>query len=254
MGSVYRRWGETPAAQKHFSEALAINRRSGSSADVGKVLVHLFNLYQDMGEMERALKEYNEALAMHRAAGDKGWETNTLLSIGQVHLKLGDPQTALPSFESALAISLGKNPKHAGFALHSIGVARLALGEMAEAVEALEKALPLRREARDLHGEASTLVELGEAYQKQGNLERAESSLRQSLSSPAGWTRGTSRRLLFSAWPGLTASAETWREPSEKSGRRSRSSNRSGRTSRTIACGPPSSHPNAPTTSSTSIC
>lgn len=181
MGSVYRRWGELPAAQKHFSEALAINRRSGSSADVAKVLVHLFSVYQDLGEMERALQEYNQVLVIHRAAGDKGWETNTLMSIGQVHLKLGDPQTALSSFESALAISLGKNPKHAGFALHSIGVARLALGQTAEAVEALEKALPLRREARDLHGEASTLVELGGAYQKQGDLERGESSLRQGL-------------------------------------------------------------------------
>lgn len=180
MGSVYRRWGELLAAQKHFSDALAINRRLGKSADVGKVLSHLGTIYQDLGELERALRVYGEALAIHRSAGDQRWETNALLSIGQVRVKLGDPQTALPSFESALAISL-ENPKQAGSALHFLGVARLALGQTAEAVDALEKALPLRRESRDLHGEASTRVELGGAYQKQGDVEKAESSLRQGL-------------------------------------------------------------------------
>lgn len=181
LGSVYRRWGELPTAQKHFSEALAINRQLGKSAEVGRVLVHLLSVYQDLGEMERALRESNEALAIHRSAGDQGWETNTLLSIGQVYLKLGNPETALPSFESALAISLGRNPKQAGSALHFLGMARLALGQTAEAVEVLEKALPLRRESRDLHGEAFTLVELGGAYQKQGDLAKAEPALRHGL-------------------------------------------------------------------------
>jgi CHAT domain-containing protein/uncharacterized protein HemY len=181
MGSVYRRWGELLSAQKHFSEALAINRRLGKSADVGKVLSHLGTIYQDLGELERALAVYGEALMAHRSAGDKRWEALTRLSIGQVHLKLRDPQTALASFESALGISLGQNDRDAGLALHSVGVARLALGQTAEALEALESALLLRRKAYDRHGEASTLVELGGTYQKQGTLERAEPFLREGL-------------------------------------------------------------------------
>lgn len=181
MGSVYRRWGELPAALKHFSEALAINQRLGNAAGEGYVLSHFLNIYQDLGDWERALDEYDDALMAHRSAGDKRWEAITLLSIGQVHLKLGDAQTALTSFESALGISLGKDDRGEGLALHSIGVAQLALGRTAEAIEALQKALPLRQEARDLHGEASTLVELGGAHQKQGDLVGAETFLCEGL-------------------------------------------------------------------------
>jgi CHAT domain-containing protein/Tfp pilus assembly protein PilF len=179
-GSVYRRWGELLTAQKHFSEALAINRRLGDSTNEAKVLVHQGSVYQDMGELERALEEYGRALEVHRSAQSKdvGWEITTLLSIGQVHLKLGDPQQALKFFDSALEISGEGN---AGAALYSVGVARLELGRTTEAIAALESALPLRKKARDRHGEALTRVDLGKAWQKQGDFAKAEPHLREGL-------------------------------------------------------------------------
>lgn len=183
IGSHHRRRGELLMARSSFSDALAINQRLGDSANEAKVLVHLGGVHQDLGELERALEEYGKALEVHGSVEtkDKDWEVYARLSLGQVHLKLGDPTAALSWFDSALAISRGENDRLAGFSLYGIGMARLELGRTAEAIAALQEALPLRQKTHDRHGEAWTLVELGKTCQSQGDLERAESHLREAL-------------------------------------------------------------------------
>lgn len=183
IGSLHRRRGELLLARSSFADALAINQRLGDAANEAKVLLHLGGVHQDLGELDRAREEYGQALSVHRSAEtkDRDWEVNARLSLGQVHLKLGDPAAALSWFDSALAISRGENDRLAGFSLHSLGTARLELGQTAEAIAALEEALPLRRTAHDRHGEAWTRVELGEAWQRQGELEKAEPHLREAL-------------------------------------------------------------------------
>ena len=68
-----------------------------------------------------------------------------------------------------------------GAAKHGIGVARLNLGQTAEAIQSLEAALPLRRDASDRLGEASRPCWSWGGPTKTRNPERAVLLINQAL-------------------------------------------------------------------------
>ena len=179
LASFHRRRGEPQKALDKLLEALKISDLTGEV----EVLNHLGAAYLDLGDAESALARYEQALEILRRNKDRGrWMAGTLTSIGQVYRTENRAEDSLPSFEEALAISreVGYSRGEA-LALHNLGMARLNLGETAQARRDLEQALPLRRQTGDRQGEASTLLALGKVHQAEGDLETAATVMRQAL-------------------------------------------------------------------------
>lgn len=182
LGLLLRRRGELQSALTDLRTALGINEQEGLLGDQGKVLAHLGGVYLDLGDMDKALDYYQQALKLFRSLQDRSQEGLALINLGQVYSKLRDWQTALDRFEEAWKIlSVEKHPRRMAAAQNGIGVARLNLGRAEEAIQSLEVALSHRRDAGDRLGEASTLLELGNAWRIQGEAERATSIIQEAL-------------------------------------------------------------------------
>lgn len=183
LGFLHRRRGEPQKALERFQEAESINR---SDPDLDrqytrKVLLNIGAVYQDLGQSEEALRIYQKALDESQLNEDQSDIAFVLAQIGQIELAGGRVQEAMANFRKALGIAQSiKNPKVTGLALHLLGVAHLKLGQLPEAVESLQSAL-LLREQTDRLSVAFTEQKLGEAYQAQNDLSRADSSLRRAL-------------------------------------------------------------------------
>ncbi len=184
IGILLRRRGELQAALTNLLTALDLNQSLGDRRDQGQVLLQLGVIYLTLGDTDQALRHNDQARELFHVIQDRGREGVALIQLGTVYSALKEWQAALENFEQAWIISSSpetKNARRMGAAMHGIGVARLNLGQTAEAIQSLERALPLRRDAGDRLGEAATLLELGEVYQGQGDWERAVSLTAEAL-------------------------------------------------------------------------
>lgn len=182
LGALHRRRGEPQKALTTLLKALEINQESKDTVGETRVRNHLGPVYLDLGQPERALAEYTETLQVLRSSEGNGiWIANTLINIGQVDLAQGQFQEALDRCEEALKVSHEAGGARDAMALHYIGVARSRLNQVPEAVQSLDAALALRRQSDDRPGQASTLLELGKAWRKQGDLQRAGALMQEAL-------------------------------------------------------------------------
>jgi CHAT domain-containing protein/tetratricopeptide (TPR) repeat protein len=182
LGQLYRRRGEPQKALATLQDALDINRQIKDRSSECRVRNHLGPVYMDLGQPDKALGEYERALEVLRSGdGNERWVANTLLNIGQVDLSTNRLHEALDRFEEALKASRQAGGARDAVAMHYIGVAQLKLHQTQEAIQSLESALALRRQAEDRPGEASTLLELGKAYKTQGDPDRAAPLMREAL-------------------------------------------------------------------------
>jgi CHAT domain-containing protein/Flp pilus assembly protein TadD len=179
LGSLHRRRGEPQEALAKFQQALDLVKGRNGEPDVRN---NMGPVYLDLGETDKALDEFEKALkSLQSGDGNDRAIVNTLVNIGQVDLKKSQNREALDHFEEALAISRKANGVREGVVLYYKGIAQLRLRQFSEAVQSLETALALRRQASERLGEAMALLKLGEAYQAQGDLGRAASLMREAL-------------------------------------------------------------------------
>jgi CHAT domain-containing protein/tetratricopeptide (TPR) repeat protein len=183
IGNIYQRRGEPLKAIHNFEEALKINQ---SEPELEKkyrvsVLLQIGSVDLDLGQADDALAEYQKALDASQRYEDSWGISNALWSIGRVELVRDRPQDALEHLGKALEIATQKQIISIQAAvLHEIGVARLKLHQLPQAVKSLEDALPLRKKTNRL-GEALTRQALGKAYLEEGDLARADSFLSDAL-------------------------------------------------------------------------
>ena len=94
-----------------------------------------------------------------------------LLTLAPALSKQGDPEVALDLLEN-LTVRLDSN--HSGQLRNQIGIIMTELGRLPEALEHLEEAVVLLREAGDDHRETRTLVNLGAVSSMMSRLDDAE--------------------------------------------------------------------------------
>lgn len=107
------------------------------------------------GESKRRLVALGgEALPLWQSLGLKREEARTLYMMAEAHRGLGDARQSLPLYEQALPLADEPLRSHA---LTAMGLSRLSLGEPAEALALLDRALEIQRRRGDAYGEAVTL-------------------------------------------------------------------------------------------------
>jgi tetratricopeptide (TPR) repeat protein len=124
-----------------------------------------------------------QSLAAARKAGDRQGEAAALTDLGILaNMRDGNPQRGVTLLEEAMAIArqLGDRSRESDV-LGNLGLATLATGQAARALEQFSQELSSARAAGDRFAEKTALYHLGLAQAKLGDLLRALASFEQAL-------------------------------------------------------------------------
>jgi tetratricopeptide (TPR) repeat protein len=99
-----RREGRLADANRNWTEALALCRRSGSRHDLIVALKGLGQIERDLQNGDAALPLYEEAVALCRAVSGPLLLAHTIGHLGNIHLDAGRLELAEPCYDEALAL------------------------------------------------------------------------------------------------------------------------------------------------------
>ncbi|MCA9717767.1 MAG: tetratricopeptide repeat protein, partial [Myxococcales bacterium] len=209
LGNTLARTLELEEATRHFDAARQIYERELGPGHplVAVALNNLGEGYVRREEFKRAEEAYERALAILRETVGDGH-----INVGVVHNNIGDVtlqqglhDRAIEHFRVAIKIfedNLGPDDENLGFPLSGLGETRLALGDVAGAVAALERAVRVRTGGTvSPYNQARTQLALARALWR---------------SSDAAETRGRALELADAAIAGFEASGPRGQKPGEE--------------------------------------
>lgn len=167
LAVLYQNQGQLQKALDLLTR-VAENKPAGES---GMTHYNMGNLYLELGDVDRAFENYRTSQEVFHANGDadKEKEINALIGIGRVRQRQGDTRKALAEYLKAQQLL----PQASWTVLHSIGLAKIEIGEAREAMASLEQALEIAQTSHDQSGEAVVLLALGAAHADLGQPARA---------------------------------------------------------------------------------
>src|SRR6266404_3738535 len=182
LGLLYWEMSQYPLAIEHFDKAIAIGHGLGDRILEASARNNLGLVYDELGEYRRSLDEYNRALELYRMAQSQlGTNTtiergisDTIGNIGGKHLLLGEYAEALGYYQQSLAIDerLKLKPSIC-LDLENIGLCYVGLGRADEAIQTLDRALLIAREAGLKKEEADCQKAKGSARMQLGRYTEA---------------------------------------------------------------------------------
>jgi predicted ATPase/class 3 adenylate cyclase len=188
--------GSMGDAAELWMESLRLFREVADRQGLALVLLSLGSRAIRMGHYDEAEGHIQESLALYRDMGDAFQTAYALLSLGALERERGQHDRAREHCEEALEVfRSAEYPWGIANALEWLAHLALAQGNFGEAIARAEEALKLLREmelGRAQRG--SVLYILGIALGELGALERAITTLRESLSSC--WERGVKPRVV----------------------------------------------------------
>ncbi len=162
--------GEAYHQQGLPDEALAAVKRAVATAPTElEYRLRLATLLRERGELKEAQNEFEAARQLRPA------DHQVLISLADVRLAQGDPEAVLDLLRPILADAGQKSPMTLARIQHLMGIAHLRAKRYGEAVTALEGAVrsaPLNPAIR---------LDLSQAYEASGNLQRAVTTLERLL-------------------------------------------------------------------------
>ena len=182
LGHLQLRLGSHTDALEVFEEALAIQRELGDNTGVAEALGGIVSAQCRGGDCLESETQLDAAFEIWRTQGNLEGIAGGMRSRGLVSLALGRADEAVARLEHSLRIwakLAGYPGSREGRAetLHSLGEAHHSLGDATSALQRLEEALALRREAWDRAGTAETLEALARVYRAVGDPAAAITSL-----------------------------------------------------------------------------
>ncbi len=106
LGLVARRSGDGATARARFDEALALGRRFGETRQIGHLLHNLGDLAYDEGELDAARTLLGESLDVFRSLDDRTSIAMALSSMGEVVAALGESAPARGLIEEGVALAI----------------------------------------------------------------------------------------------------------------------------------------------------
>lgn len=149
-GMIGERSGDPEGAERDYSEALALARRSGGGYEEGRALRLLAAVAGNGGRQTRTEDLLRQALGLfRRLPGDFLNRSNlagTLVSLAYLRSSQGDPEAAFDLAREAVEVHRDLNPRSLGLAdaLMALGQAARLLDRFDEARAAFEEAVRLR--------------------------------------------------------------------------------------------------------------
>lgn len=173
------RWdrGQVRPDDPALREGIALLRASGDRSGLARGLNLLCMTEFSAGNAAAAVEAAREALGAAREAGDKSREATSLSYLSVVTLFWAHFQDGLKYGRQAIALAeqIGDR-RRAAFAMSFTGRALVSLGEWGEALQVLERALPLVYEVATFHVPFE-LAALAILYFELGAVERAHAMM-----------------------------------------------------------------------------
>lgn len=135
------------------------------------------------GKHQAALENHLSALALRKKIGDAVGAAGVLTNIGIVYKFLGNYEAALDYYYDAVQVAATDSSETAGSTLvyHNLGEVLWRVGETAQAIKYLRRALNAHRKHSNELFESMALVNLGAAYSSRGEHRAALNYYQRSL-------------------------------------------------------------------------
>ena len=182
LGSICLSDDDVPAAQAHFSRALALHEEAQDIVGQANDHCHLGDVLYRSDKMEEAETHYQRAYELNVKAESTYGQANALTHLGDTSRKLGDLEASCSYYQRSLALHQ-ENEDLLGQAnsLKGLGHVRLRMDEIKLARECFEQALELHQAVNDLVGQANDISSLADIYQRLDDLTKAEEAYKESL-------------------------------------------------------------------------
>jgi DNA-binding SARP family transcriptional activator/tetratricopeptide (TPR) repeat protein len=161
----------------YLERSLAIRTELGDTMGEAQAAIGLGEGYLKIrGPGADALRYMRLAVDLLRPTGASSMRGVALNNLGEVYFELGDSDAAAECYAQARDIYHEVGGHTEGHVLHNLARVYLHLGRIDDAIAALTDAMPQHRQYGDLVGEATALKHLGQAYERTGDVARAQAS------------------------------------------------------------------------------
>jgi tetratricopeptide (TPR) repeat protein len=177
LGSLLRRLGRLDQARARCLEALQVADRLGPGT--ARHLIHheLGLIARDSNDFEGARTELQRAIDLAKAASSPRDVVIAYNSLGTLLLKPA-PRDAAKLFRECLSLLNPEQDKlRIAQVLNNLGMASADIQEWQAGEDYFNRSLQIKRDAGDLYGEASTLLNVSRVYRAQQKWEEARSAL-----------------------------------------------------------------------------
>ena len=183
IGAIASTQYDNQKALSHYLQAIDVYRRLNNRPSEAICLANIGNIYASTGQSEEALEWYEQALSIHRELdSNKRRVASVLNSRGVAKYFLGQYLQAIDDQKASLELwRILSNKGNQGWTLTHIAANYIALRQPQTALELLNEALPLIREAGHKGNEAYALHCLGDACRLLGQLDKALGYYQQAL-------------------------------------------------------------------------
>jgi class 3 adenylate cyclase/tetratricopeptide (TPR) repeat protein len=169
LGVLATDMGDFTQARNCYEQALDLTSRTGYRYHESFALSNLGSNANYQGEYARAISFIEQALVIAREIDNRLVECLCLNNLGTVNLNLGNYQSSQANYEKSLAIALNTGHRRMeASASTGVGLSLLKMGETADGIAPLNRAIQIRRELEEVHLYESLAI-LSYAHQILGN-------------------------------------------------------------------------------------
>lgn len=180
-GAALRAEGEHAAATEAFTWAARVFAEQGLSAEHGAAMFNLALVQRDAGDHRSAAEGFARAREQ-LAAGAVGPQAAAALQQGSALLEAGDVDGAVAALHDAVALAeRGAEREMLGTAANALGLALMAAGRTADAVDAFGLAVAAHPRSVRAAEFAMAKANLALAYEDAGDASRARFEARHAL-------------------------------------------------------------------------
>ncbi len=150
LGSIYLNWSDYPRATEHFEKSLAIRIENGDTHGTAILYNNLGVVYERQGNYEKAFEYHRQSFELEKEIGDIYGLAISHTNLGLILSRKEDYDQALEHLQEAVSICGDIECKWLlPETYRIIAEVRLALGEVAEALEFAHASLEMARKTGD---------------------------------------------------------------------------------------------------------
>jgi len=181
-GDLYSLLGEQAKAMLDFQQARAAYRASGIDHEVEPLMLSIAVAYRRMGDWPQAQRHFTAAVARMQDKGDWESVATNLIQLGFLHGESGAPDKALASFREAETVAVAHDDAYSANAARlGIAESQIMLGQPDAAMATLQQARAGFAAEHDASSEDMLLMLGGQALARQGQHAEALARYRQAL-------------------------------------------------------------------------
>jgi tetratricopeptide (TPR) repeat protein len=176
LGTSYGTVGEFKLALEHLKKAESLTSDK-------EILMYIYGwiglIYYGMGYLDDALLYLSRSLSLARDMGNKSMQVSALNNMAGIYYKKGELDKALGYYEEFLRLETDEKEKATTY--NNIAIIYGNKGDYQKAVEYLQKAIEISERYGDYHGASMRKLNLGEAYRRIKDYEKAEKYILEGL-------------------------------------------------------------------------